>query len=48
MGFSLSNLISYGTSTPSVSDTSGVTNTAQTALDKGMAALKNMSPGETK
>ena len=47
MGFSLSNLISYGTSTPSVSDTSGVTNTAQTALDKGMAALKNMSPGET-
>ena len=47
MGFSLSNLISYGTSTPSVSDTSGVSSTVQAALDKGMAALKSMSPGET-
>lgn len=47
MGFSLSNLISYGTSTPSVSESAGVTNTAQTALDKGMAALKTMTPGET-
>ncbi len=47
MGFSLSNLISYGTSTPTVNDTSGVSSTAQTQLDKGMAALKSMSPGET-
>ena len=47
MGFSLSNLISYGTGTPSVSDSSGVSGTAQTQLDKGMAALKSMSPGET-
>ncbi len=47
MGFSLSNLITYGTSTPSVSDTSGVSSAVQTQLDKGMAALKSMSPGET-
>ena len=47
MGFRLSNLITYGTSTPPVSDTSGVSSTAQAALDKGMAALKSMSPGET-
>lgn len=46
MGFSLSNLISYGTTTP-VSDTSGVSSSVQTQLDKGMAALKSMSPGET-
>ena len=46
MGFSLSNLISYGTTTP-VSDTSGVSSNAQAQLDKGMAALKSMSPGET-
>ena len=48
MGFHLSNLISYGTGTPSVNDTTGVSSTAQQAtLDKGMAALKNMTPGET-
>ena len=47
MGFSLSNLITYGTGTPSVSETSGVSSVAQTALDKGMAALKSMTPGET-
>jgi len=48
MGFHLSNLISYGTGTPSVNDTTGVSSTAQqTASDKGMAALKNMTPGET-
>ena len=46
MGFSLSNLISYGTTTP-VSDTSGVSSSVQNQLDKGMAALKSMSPGET-
>lgn len=46
MGFSLSNLISYGTTTP-VSDTSGVSSSVQTQLDKGRAALKSMSPGET-
>ncbi len=46
MGFSLSNLISYGTTAP-VSDTSGVSSNAQAQLDKGMAALKSMSPGET-
>lgn len=46
MGFSLSNLISYGTTTP-VSDTSGVSSSVQAQLDKGMAALKSMSPGET-
>ncbi len=46
MGFSLSNLISYGTTTP-VSDSSGVSSSVQTQLDKGMAALKSMSPGET-
>lgn len=47
MGFSLSNLISYGTGTPSVSESSGVSSTAQLQVDKGMAALKSMTPGET-
>lgn len=49
MGFSLSNLISYGAGnqTTAVQDTSGVSNTAQAQLDKGMETLKSMSPGET-
>lgn len=49
MGFSLSNLISYGTGnqTAAVQDTSGVSNTVQAQLDKGMTALKSMTPGET-
>lgn len=49
MGFSLSNLISYGAGnqTTAVQDASGVSNNAQAQLDKGMAALKSMNPGET-
>lgn len=47
MGFSLSNLISYGTGTTPVNDSSGVSSTAQIQVDKGMAALKSMTPGET-
>ncbi len=47
MGFHLSNLISYGTGTPVVNDSTGVVNNAQTQVDKGMEALKGMSAGET-
>lgn len=47
MGFSLSNLISYGTGTPAVTDSSAVSNNAQIQADKGMAALQSMTPGET-
>ncbi len=47
MGFSLSNLISYGTGTPAVTDSSAVSNNAQMQADKGMAALQSMTPGET-
>ncbi len=47
MGFHLSNLISYGTGTPVVNDSTGVVSNAQTQVDKGMEALKSMSAGET-
>lgn len=47
MGFNLSNLISYGTGTPAVTDSSAVSNNAQIQADKGMAALRSMTPGET-
>ncbi len=47
MAFHLSNLISYGTGTPVVNDSTGVVNNAQTQVDKGMEALKGMSAGET-
>ncbi len=47
MGFHLSNLISYGTATPTVNDSTGVVNNAQTQVDKGMEALKSMTAGET-
>lgn len=47
MGFHLSNLIPYGTTTPAVNDSTGVVNNAQTQVDKGMEALKSMSAGET-
>ncbi len=47
MGFSLSNLLSYGTGSAPVGDSSGVSSSAQIQLDKGMTALKSMAPGET-
>lgn len=47
MGFSLSNLISYGTGTTATTDSSAVSNSAQIQVDKGMAALKSMTAGET-
>lgn len=47
MAFHLSNLISYGTGTPVVNDSTGVVNNAQTQVDKGMEVLKGMSAGET-
>lgn len=47
MGFQLSNLISYGTGTPVVNESTGVMNNAQIQVDKGMEALKSMSAGET-
>ncbi len=47
MGFHLSNFISFGTQTPSVQEPTGVSSVAQMQADKGMAALKSMSPGET-
>ncbi len=47
MGFHLSNLISYGTPTTATTDTGAVSNSAQIQVDKGMEALKTMTPGET-
>ena len=48
MGFSLSNLISYGSNTASgIKDTSGVGSMPPTQSDKGMVALQGMTPGET-
>lgn len=47
MGFSLSNLISYGTGVTATTDSSAVSNSAQIQVDKGMAALKSMTAGET-
>lgn len=47
MGFSLSNLITYGTGGTAATDSSAVSSNAQVQADKGMAALKSMTPGET-
>lgn len=47
MGFHLSNLISYGTGLTQGANTDATADSSQIQLEKGMAALRGMSAGET-